>query len=93
MIIELSFITMMYSINLLTVTLLYSVKQISLEDKYSFIFSISELIFSFDAIFSFAISSCSLITTICSLIFKLIVLYQTVGIVSIEFMEFHACGV
>ena len=26
-------------------------------------------------------------------IFKLIVLYQTVGIVSIEFMEFHACGV
>lgn len=33
MIIELSFITMMYSINLLTVTLLYSVKQISLEDN------------------------------------------------------------
>lgn len=50
-----------------TVTSLYSVKQISLEDKYSFIFSISELIFSFDAILSFAISSCSLITTICSL--------------------------
>ena len=37
MIIELSFITLMYSTNLLTVTSLYSVKQISLEDKYSFI--------------------------------------------------------